>query len=460
MIAIAAYLIKSILISGAFYCYYQLLLKNKRFHSFNRYFLLFVIAASAIMPLIDWKWPAATIEKGAFIESVESAGAVAGNLPDDLMVSICYVTVCFILLSILAFKIRWIYKVKTTSRCTISEGFTFIETSVQEAPFSFLNNMFWKQGLSLEDRNGARVFKHELTHINQRHTYDRLFVQMVSSVFWINPFYWLLQKELVAIHEFIADEVAIGDSDAEAFASMLLYTHNNGSYLSPSHRFFNSLIKRRLIMIGSSKKTSYAWLRKLSVVPVASATILALSINSKAETSASPGSSIMQVTTDTVPKKLQEVTVVGYSTKQDKQEGKTQPSSPEKLKEVIVTGYGTKQDKQSPTAPASQQGLKEVIVEGYSTKSDKQAATQPSSPEKLKELTVVGYSTKQAQQEAINKQEPTKRQSQETTKEVTVQGYSARQDKQQAKTSPSSPEKVKEVIVEGYRTKKDTPKKE
>src|SRR5687767_4598931 len=108
MIAIAAHLIKSILISGAFYFYYQLLLKNKRFHYFNRYFLLSVVAISAIMPMIDWKWQPATIENSPLIESVENARAVAGNLPYNFMVSICYAIVCFILLSILAFKIRWI----------------------------------------------------------------------------------------------------------------------------------------------------------------------------------------------------------------------------------------------------------------------------------------------------------------------------------------------------------------
>jgi beta-lactamase regulating signal transducer with metallopeptidase domain len=432
MIAIAAYLIKSILTSGAFYFYYQLLLKNKHFHSFNRYFLLSVVAISAILPMIDWKWHPATIEKSPLIESVENAGTVAQNLPNNFMVSICYATVCFILLSILAFKIRWIYKVKKSSKCTQSEGFTFIETSVKQAPFSFLNNLFWKQGLSLEDTNGEKVFRHELTHIKQRHTYDRLFLQILSTLFWINPFYWLLQKELVTIHEFIADEVAVGDSDTEAFASMLLYTHNNGSYLSPSHGFFNSQIKRRLIMIGSSKKTSYAWLRKVSVVPVGFATIFALSLNSKAQTSSNSGSSVIQVTTDTVPTKIQEKTVVGYSTKQNKQ-STTPPASPEKLKEVTVVGYGTKKDKQ--------------------------ATTTPSSPEKLKEVTVVGYSIKQALQEAINKQEAIKRQSQEKLKEVTVEGYSTKQGKQEA-TQPSSPEKVKEVIVEGYGTKKDAGKKE
>jgi hypothetical protein len=389
MIAIAAYLIKSILISGAFYFYYQLLLKNKRFHSFNRYFLFSVVAISVIMPMIDWKWQPATIERSPLIDSVENAGAVAENFPNNFMVSICYATVCFTLLSILAFKIRWIYTVKKSSKCTQSEGFTFIETNVKEAPFSFLNNLFWKQGLSLEDINGEKVFKHELTHIKQRHTYDRLFVQTLSIVFWVNPFYWLLQKELVTIHEFIADEVAVGGGDTEAFASMLLYTHNNGSYLSPSHRFFNSQIKRRLIMIGSSKKTSYAWLRKVSVVPVAFATILALSLDSKAQTSPNSGSSIIQVTTDTIPKKIQEVTVVGYSTKNDKQ-APTSPASKEGLKEVTVVGYSTKNDKQPATSPASKEGLKEVTVVGYSTKNDKQPATPPASKEGLKEVPVTG----------------------------------------------------------------------
>lgn len=342
MSAVAVYLIKSMLLSGVLYGYYQLLLKNKQFHTFNRFYLLSVVAISALIPLMNWEWQHAALPNNIVTVWVEKAGSGAATLTSsfltaDRAVFLAYAIISLSFLAILAFRISWIYRIKKTSRCTRSAGFHFIETDVKGAPFSFLDNLFWKQGLSLTDVNGEKVFRHELTHIRQQHTLDRLFVQILSGLFWINPFYWLVQQELVIVHEFLADKGAISDGDTEAFASMLLYTHNAGHYLSPTHHFFHSPIKRRLAMISSSKTTRHAWLRKAMVVPVALAVIFALALHSQAQTAPFTASAAVPVTSDTIPVKSQEITVVGYSLKK-KAKPTTPPASQESLKPVTVTG--------------------------------------------------------------------------------------------------------------------------
>ncbi len=343
MSAIAAYMVKSILLSGILYFYYQLFLKNKSFHSFNRFYLLAVFVISTIGPLISIELERVKIDSSPLYSFLEKTGptvAPPGNVFSTMYFWILtgsFIISLYFLVAI-ALKIRWIYRVKRASRITKSDGFTFIETYVQQAPFSFFNNLFWKQGLSLSDPNGERIFRHELTHIKQKHTYDRLFSQLLSGIFWINPFYWLLQKELITVHEFIADDVAVGDGDAAAFAGMLLYSHNSGSYLSPSHHFFNSQIKRRLKMVNSSKTTPYASLRKLFVFPVALAVTFALSLDSEAQTTPVSQTSAERSAQDSNPKKSQEV--------------------------ITVTGYSKKKGKPSTTAPASQESLKPVTVTG------------------------------------------------------------------------------------------------
>lgn len=344
MTAITAYLIKSILISGVLYFYYQQLLKNKSFHYFNRFFLIAVVVLSAIVPMVNIEWQYAKVENNPFYLLVISTITTVkpqqnGLLTAHSSVLILCLVISLSLLVILAFKIRWIYRVKEKCKITKSDGFYFIETNVKQAPFSFFNNLFWKQGLSLTDANGEKIFKHELTHIRQKHTYDRLFVQIMSSIFWLNPFYWLLQKELLTVHEFIADDVAVSAGDTEAFASMLLYSHNNGNYLSPSHHFFNSQIKRRLTMISSSKTIRYSWLRKAFALPVAFAAIFVLSLNSKAQTTPQTGTSVVHSTIDTVPKRSQEpITVTGYSLKKKGKQPTTPPASAESLKPITVVG--------------------------------------------------------------------------------------------------------------------------
>ncbi len=56
MDAVISHVIKSALISGILYSYYLMALRNKKFHSYNRYYLLFTIGISLILPLINLKW--------------------------------------------------------------------------------------------------------------------------------------------------------------------------------------------------------------------------------------------------------------------------------------------------------------------------------------------------------------------------------------------------------------------
>jgi TonB-dependent SusC/RagA subfamily outer membrane receptor len=91
----------------------------------------------------------------------------------------------------------------------------------------------------------------------------------------MNPFNWIIQKELQNIHEFIADRDAVGTGEVDAFAKMLLKTYYGSHFLNPSHSFYYSSIKRRIIMLTTSNIPTYSYLRKVAVLPML-AFILAL----------------------------------------------------------------------------------------------------------------------------------------------------------------------------------------
>jgi hypothetical protein len=148
------------------------------------------------------------------------------------------------------------------------DEYHFIQTDVDNAPFSFLNNLFWKQSIDLNTAYGQRIFTHELTHIKQKHTWDRIFCQLVSSIVWFNPFYWLIQKELQTIHEFIADKASVGEAGAEEFAKMLLQTQYDTHFFNPVHTFFYSSIKRRLFMLTTSSQTKFSYARRIMALPL------------------------------------------------------------------------------------------------------------------------------------------------------------------------------------------------
>lgn len=278
------HLLKSILISGLFISYYWIALRDKKFHYYNRFYLLSASIISLVAPLLNFNW--FSLEESVFYGYDEMTQFVltASNASKSIQLgwaaySLAIASIISIaLLSLLLLHVIRIQLLKRRWKVTQMEGFDFINTNEDNAPFSFLNNLFWKQSISLQDEGGQQIFKHEITHIKQKHTWDRIYCQIVASLFWMNPFHWIIQKELVAIHEFIADEAAVGNSNVEVFAKMLLQTHYGNHFLNPVHSFFYSSIKRRLVMLSKSTNIKYSYLRRVMVLPVLIASVCLVSI--------------------------------------------------------------------------------------------------------------------------------------------------------------------------------------
>ena len=278
------YLVKSILVSGSLTIYYWLFLRNKKFNRYNRYYLLFVLVAGITIPLLNFRiysvaQPTNNIAAG-FLHAIQS-NEVVPHPAQSLWQYLLLIAVCFISCGLLTIFLTQVVKMFMLGKrwpCTSIHGINVYITDLDEAPFSFANNLFWKRGVSMESEEGSLIFNHEMAHIRERHTYDKLFVQLVARLFWMNPFYKLVLRELSIVHEFIADEKSVGNGDTSMFARMLLTTHNAGRYLDLENSFFHSPIKRRLTMIADSGKISCSWLRRICILPVTLAMFFIFSI--------------------------------------------------------------------------------------------------------------------------------------------------------------------------------------
>lgn len=281
---VIAYFLKTILMSGIFLAYYWIALRDKKFHYYNRFYLLTASIISLLIPLLNFNW--FIVEEPVLYGSSEIVQFILPISNEYKRIQLDWidytlfiaVIIAIILFSIMLLNVIKIQLIKRKNEVTKMDGFDFINTNEDNAPFSFLNNLFWKQSISLQEEVGQQIFKHEITHIQQKHTWDRIYCQFVTSIFWMNPFNWVIQKELVAIHEFIADEEAVGNSNVEAFAKMLLQTHYGNHFLNPTHQFFYSSIKRRLTMLTKSTNTKYSYLRRVMVFPILIATVCLVSI--------------------------------------------------------------------------------------------------------------------------------------------------------------------------------------
>ena len=315
MLPLFIYILKAILVSGILLGYYWIGLRNTRFHYYNRFYLVVTVLLSLVLPLLDLQWFSFSTTESAPVQQVvqfiyQSEGIITENqgLSWDQILVLSLSLISSILLILFVIGVLKVYLLKSKGKVTVMERFDFIETALDEAPFSFFRNLFWREGLPVHDETGQRMLKHELTHIEQYHSYDKLFVAFTTYLFWMNPFYWLIRKELEVVHEFIADEEAVAGEDAAALAEMLLKAHYHSNSLSVGQSFFYSSIKRRIIMLTSSKKVSYSYIRRILVLPVALAIVALLSftIKDQLDQTQLTEESIVQSQLDSIPAKYRD----------------------------------------------------------------------------------------------------------------------------------------------------------
>ncbi len=283
MQTLLVYLLKATVYSGILFSYYYVALRNKRFHYYNRFYLLMSVALSLFLPFVNlevWTWRSQNEQVIQMMNvmlvnssEVSTEGSRFYLSPETIVFTgACFVSVCLLLF--LAFSIIKIFRFKRNYPSEKIDAINFITTDLHQAPFSFFNNLFWKNTIDISDITGRQILRHEMTHIQHKHSCDKVFMRIVTAVFWLNPFYWLMQKELSMIHEFIADEKAIENKDAEAFALMLLQSQYAKAIFSPAQSFHYSPIKRRLLMLTTSKKPSFSYARRILVLPLLAATVL------------------------------------------------------------------------------------------------------------------------------------------------------------------------------------------
>lgn len=285
METVLLYFGKVILCSGVTFLYYRLSLKDRTFHHYNRFYLLAAMLLSLLLPLI--KVEDFTIEVSSdvykLIDQVQHFNTIKNSDYDDIYFSIILSAlglVSFYFLGRFAYGILRIRELKSSFPKETFDGINFYRTNLSEAPFSYFKNLFWKNSIMLNSDIGKQILKHEMVHIEQKHSFDKIFMEIITSVFWFNPFFHIIKKEISLIHEYLADKKAVRQSDTQAFAQMLLASHFSGNPLPATSPFLSSNLKKRLKML-QKPKTKFGYARRILALPVVFTVAFAYLVNAK-----------------------------------------------------------------------------------------------------------------------------------------------------------------------------------
>ena len=291
MIPAGIYFLKVILCSALLTGYYFAALRNKVFHQWNRFYLLLAVLLSLALPLMQFTifhTPEQAEQSAIKLLSVVGGEgeAVVVSSPGSRVsfeewAAYSYSAVSLLLLCGLALSLVKIARIIRRHQPQEVQNILFFNTDVKGTPFSFFRYIFWNKAIDIDSPSGTQIFKHELVHVREWHTLDKLFMQVVLVLFWCNPVFWIIRYELKMIHEFIADKKAVQQQDASQLAALILQTVYPKNFAQIINPFFHHSIKRRLLMLTKIQSPRINYASRVFILPLLAFVVLAFSVRTK-----------------------------------------------------------------------------------------------------------------------------------------------------------------------------------
>ncbi len=280
----ATFAVRLVLASGLLYGYYHYFLRNKLFHRYNRLFLLAIIPLGFVLAMVSIPIPwlagssgptslpstLSVIMEGSWEEPIiiyPGGHGFTSYFSGQQWLIILYCAGIATGLFRLLQALLHIRKLSARLPAREMDGCLLYLTEAPGAPFSFFNRIFWDRHLSLESLAGRQALAHEQYHVRQHHSADRLLLEIACCAGWFNPFFYHIRRELMTLHEFMADAAAARLADRSSYAEMLLHFAGNGDSPQLTHPMFNNQLKRRITMLIHPHRR-YSYGSRLFAIPV------------------------------------------------------------------------------------------------------------------------------------------------------------------------------------------------
>lgn len=147
-----------------------------------------------------------------------------------------------------------------------------------EAPFSFFSWIFINPGAHNETEQ-QEILTHELSHARQLHSLDVILSELFCMILWVNPFAWLLSREIRQNLEYLADQEVLeaGFNPKNYQYHLLGLTYTKAA--AKLYNNFNVLPLKNRIRMMNKKRTNRAFSAKYALfVPLAFALLFVSNI--------------------------------------------------------------------------------------------------------------------------------------------------------------------------------------
>tara|TARA_R110002110_G_scaffold132188_6_gene313558 strand:- start:64 stop:1548 length:1485 start_codon:yes stop_codon:yes gene_type:complete len=294
------YILQILAFQLLFLVVYDLFLKNETFFKWNRLYLIVTPLLSLILPLIKIDLIRQNIPEqfmmqlpATLIGISQTSPLVTSEALDVITIyavnGLSYVEIGQIIWSlgalvsfgVFCFKLYKISKLKRLGIRTTVNGLRVYNLPNSDTAFSFFKNIFL--GEQLSEAQKTTILLHEKIHIDQRHSLDLMFFEVLRILFWFNPLVYIYQNKMVLLQEFTADAEVAALNGKRAYYEGLLSQVFKTESISFINTFFNhSLIRKRVTMLQKSKSKKIFQLKYLLLVPVVAAMLVYTSCSDQA----------------------------------------------------------------------------------------------------------------------------------------------------------------------------------
>jgi hypothetical protein len=293
METIFIYLLKSSGLIAMFYLAYHFLLRKETFFDSNRWFLLSGLITSLLLPLYF-------IKKVVYVErpkyTMEDLIAFSNQNPVSIkevsaveafdwmqLVCVSYIIIASFLVIKIILSFISLYRMLFQQQIIKKEKIKLVNLNQNIAPFSFFNYIVINPDLYTNEELQS-ILLHEKIHSQEKHSIDVLVAKLFCVVFWFNPFVWLYKKAILQNLEYIADQKAMQQiEDKKSYQLALLKVVINQNCLSITNNFYQSLIKKRIVMLNKNQSQKRNSLKYVLIIPALIGFILLFQIQTIAQ---------------------------------------------------------------------------------------------------------------------------------------------------------------------------------
>lgn len=276
----------------AFYLLYLVFLRKETFYVGNRWYLLMGLVTAIVLPLITltktvWVDPepiSKYIEVVPLVDDTTIRTVTEEPMDWSLIFSSAYALVSVLIILKVGIEIASFFNKIIKLNKQKDTNFTLIYSNSAENPFSFFKYIVINPTLFSKEEY-EHIITHERIHVKQFHSIDVLISKVFCALFWINPIIWLYRKAMLQNLEFIADNHSLEQIESKyEYQKTLLKVVAHQQTLSITNPFYQSLIKKRIIMLQTNQSHKRNAWKYATILPVLVGFMLLFQIETIAQT--------------------------------------------------------------------------------------------------------------------------------------------------------------------------------